>query len=84
MQIEIYTKATCPFCTRALELLDSKGVEYEHIEVGDDQEKRAALKEKADGRKTVPQIFINGEGIGGYDELAELDESGKLDEMLGK
>jgi glutaredoxin 3 len=81
-KVEIYTKATCPYCIRALELLDKKKVKYHQIEVGNDPEKRAALKEKSNGRHTVPQIFINDKGIGGCDDLFALEESGKLDAML--
>ncbi|MEQ9115884.1 MAG: glutaredoxin 3 [Rickettsiales bacterium] len=82
-KVEIYTKSTCPFCVRAIDLLKRKNIDFKHIEVGNDPEKRAKLEEKANGRHTVPQIFINGKGIGGCDELYELEESGKLDKMVG-
>lgn len=82
-KIEIYTKATCPYCLRAMDLLNKKGINYTRIEVGDIPEKRAALKVKANGRHTVPQIFINNHAIGGCDDLFELDKSGELDQLIG-
>ncbi len=81
-KVEIYTKQTCPFCIRAKELLDNKNVSYDEIRIDGDQEKRAAMIARADGRQTVPQIFINDEGVGGCDELHMLDRQGKLDGML--
>lgn len=81
-KVEIYTKQTCPFCIRAKELLDGKNVSYDEIRIDGDQEKRAAMIARADGRHTVPQIFINDEGVGGCDELHMLDRQGKLDGML--
>lgn len=81
-EVEIYTTMFCPFCVRAKRLLESKDVPFTEIDVSTSSSKRAAMTEKADGRYTVPQIFIDGAGIGGSDELAALDASGKLDEML--
>jgi len=80
--VEIYTTMFCPFCVRAKRLLESKDVPFTEIDVSTSSSKRAEMTEKADGRYTVPQIFIDGTGIGGSDELAALDASGKLDEML--
>lgn len=81
--VEIYTSMWCPYCHRAKALLESKGVEFTEIDVGMSASKRKVMMERAEGRHTVPQIFIDGVGIGGSDDLAALDASGKLDEMLG-
>ncbi|WP_323796719.1 glutaredoxin 3 [Nisaea sp.] len=81
-EVEIYTTMFCPFCVRAKKLLESKGVPFTEIDVSTSSSKRAEMTEKANGRYTVPQIFIDGAGIGGSDELAALEASGKLDEML--
>lgn len=81
-KVEIYTTMFCPFCHRAKALLDHKGVAYEEFDVGGSGDARAKMRERADGRHTVPQIFINDEGIGGSDELAALERSGKLDTLL--
>jgi glutaredoxin 3 len=81
-EVEIYTTMFCPFCVRAKKLLDSKNVTYTEIDVTMSSSKRAAMEERADGRYTVPQIFIDGVGIGGSDDLAALEASGKLEEML--
>ncbi len=80
-KVEIYTTQWCPFCTRAKSLLSSKGVDFEETDVTPSAKRRAMI-ERADGRHTVPQIFIGGVGIGGSDELAALERSGKLDGML--
>lgn len=82
-RVEVYATATCPYCHRARALLDKKGVAYELIDVGAKPEKRAAMMRRANGRRTVPQIFIDGKGIGGSDELRALERAGKLDPMLG-
>ena len=79
--IEVYTTDYCPYCVRAKDLLKRKDLDFEEI-IMTTQEERIKLMERAEGRRTVPQIFIKGEGIGGYDDLAALDVSGKLDEML--
>jgi glutaredoxin 3 len=81
-QIKMYTRKWCGYCTAAERLLDGKGVEYENIDVTGNQEKRRWLVEVADGRTTVPVIFINGKAIGGYDELRALDRRGELDKLL--
>ena len=80
--VEIYTTDYCPYCTRAKELLAQKGVPYQEIDVTDDDAARADLVAKSDGRRTVPQIFINGQGVGGFTDLYALEQSGKLDQML--
>lgn len=82
-KIEIYTTMFCPFCYRAKALLKSKGVEVTEYDVGGSSDARARMRERADGRHTVPQIFIDDVGVGGSDELAALDRQGKLDAMLG-
>ncbi len=82
-KVEIYTKFTCGYCHRAKALLSSKGVEFEEYDITMD----AALREQMLARKpdafTVPQIFIDGQAIGGSDDLAALDRAGKLDALLG-
>jgi len=83
-KVVMYTTAVCPFCIRAEQLLKRKGIsEIEKIRVDLEPELRAAMMEKT-GRRTVPQIYINGEHVGGYDDLAELNLDGKLDELLSK
>lgn len=82
-KIEIYTTMFCPFCHRAKALLKSKGVAFTEYDVGGSSDERAKMRQRADGRHTVPQIFIDGVGIGGSDDLAALDRQGKLDAMLG-
>lgn len=81
-KVEIYTTTYCPFCDRAKALLRRKGVSYDEIDVTDDIDLRIAMMERAGGRKTVPEIFIDGELVGGFDELRALDDAGKLDSML--
>ncbi len=81
-RVEIYTKFFCPYCSRAKQLLERKGVEYDEYEVSLGGEKKAEMMQRANGRHTVPQIFIDGRHIGGSDDLAELDRSGKLDPLL--
>lgn len=83
-RIEIYTTEYCPFCTLAKSLLRNKGVEFEEIDVTDDAELRAKMVELAGGRRTVPEIFVNGRIIGGYDELRTLDLAGQLDMILAE
>lgn len=80
--IVIYTTATCPYCDFAKQLLDKKKVSYQEIHVDTDTDLRAKM-EKLSGRRTVPQIFINDTSIGGFDDLAALEQAGKLDELLG-
>ena len=81
MTIEIYTTPTCPFCHAAKVLLRGKSVSFEEIVVVD-PDKRAAMSSRADGRTSVPQIFINGMHIGGCDDLYMLEETGKLNTLL--
>ncbi len=82
-EVEIYTTQICPYCMRAKSLLQRKGVRYKEIDVSSDAELRDAMTRRADGRRTVPQIFIDGRHVGGSDELAALDRKGELDRLLG-
>jgi glutaredoxin 3 len=81
--VEIYTTTYCPFCDRAKALLRRKKVKFEEIDVTDEPELREAMVERAGGRRTVPQIFIDGRAIGGYQELKALDDCDQLDGLLG-
>jgi glutaredoxin 3 len=83
-RVEIYTKAFCPYCTRAKGLLASKGVTPEEYDITMGGPKRAEMIDRANGRTTVPQVFIDGRHIGGSDDLAALDRAGKLDPLLGQ
>lgn len=78
----MYFKPTCPYCQHAHFLLDGKGVQYSGIDIAAHPERREEMIEKASGRTTVPQIFINGTHVGGYDDLAALEKNGKLDKLL--
>ena len=81
-KVEIYTKAFCPYCSRAMRLLADKGVEPDEVDITMGGPRRAEMVQRADGRTTVPQIFINGRHIGGSDDLAALDRAGGLDPLL--
>ena len=81
-KVEIYTKMTCPYCYRAKALLKDKGVEVAEIAVDFGGARKQEMIERAGGRMTVPQIFINGRHVGGCDDLFDLAHSGKLDELL--
>ena len=81
-KVEIYTKFGCPYCSRAKALLEGKGVDFEEIDIGMNGARRQEMMGRANGRYTVPQIFIGGRHVGGSDDLAELDRSGALDPML--
>jgi glutaredoxin 3 len=82
-EVEIYTTMYCPYCTRARNLLKHKGVPFTDIDIIEERERRAEMVRRAGGRTSVPQIFINGEHIGGSDELVALDRAGQLDAKLG-
>jgi glutaredoxin 3 len=82
-KIEIYTTPFCGYCARAKGLLDRKGAAYEEMDVMMDDKKRNEMRERS-RRTTVPQIFINGEHVGGSDELAALESAGKLDALLAQ
>lgn len=81
-EVIIYTKEHCPYCVSAKELLKKKNIAFQEIRIDLHPERREEMLAKSNGRKTVPQIFINGEGIGGCDDLWALDRAGKLDPLL--
>lgn len=81
-KVEIYTWQTCPFCIRAKLLLWWKGVGYTEYKIDGDEVLRSQMAERAEGRRTVPQIFINNQPIGGCDQLYALNQQGKLDPLL--
>ena len=80
-RVEMYVKTFCPYCYRAGMLLDSKGVEYQ-IYLLDSAERRQEMVQRANGRTTVPQIFIDDHHVGGCDDLYALDREGKLEQLL--
>ena len=82
--VEIYTKATCGFCTRAKRMLDMKKVQYREIAIDRGGPLREEMIQRANGRSTVPQIFIREHHVGGCDDLVALERSGKLDELFGQ
>lgn len=82
-RIEIYTTMWCGYCARAKSLLEKKGAAYQEMDVMEDAAKRAEMRERSQ-RTTVPQIFINGQHVGGSDELAALEQAGKLDALLAQ
>ena len=82
-EVELYTTPFCPYCTRARALLDCKGIVFTDIDIAEEPGRRAEMVRRAGGRTSVPQIFIDGEHIGGCDELMALDRTGELDVKLG-
>lgn len=82
-KVEIYTTPFCGYCARAKGLLEKKGAAYDEMDVMEDAAKRMEMRERS-RRSTVPQIFINGQHIGGSDELAALEQAGKLDTLLAQ
>ncbi len=83
-KIEIYTTPICPYCVFAKRLLKEKGVDFEEIDVAGDATLRNEMVKRAGGLMTVPQIFVGGTHVGGFDELHALDKDGKLDPLLEK
>jgi len=81
--VTIYTKAWCPYCDAAKDLLRGKNVAFDEISVDGDTAGQTAMAERANGRRTVPQIFIGDQHVGGCDDLYALERSGKLDPLLG-
>jgi glutaredoxin 3 len=79
--IIIYTTTHCPYCVKAKNLLNKKQIEFKEIDITDDQARQEMIT-KSGGKKTVPQIFINNQNIGGYDDLYELEKQDKLDDLL--
>jgi glutaredoxin 3 len=82
-KVEIYTTRYCPYCISAKALLTRKNVQFTEIDVSGDAAARAAMIERANGRMTVPQIFIGDVHVGGCDDLHDLERAGKLDALLG-
>jgi len=83
-KIEIYTRTTCSYCIRAKGLLENKGQKWEEIDLETSPERTDEMLARSGGRKTVPEIFIDGTLIGGYDDLAALEAEGKLDPLLAR
>ncbi len=81
-RVEIYTWSTCPFCIRAKNLLKRKGIDFIEYGIDGDEEARNAMAIRANGRRSLPQIFINDVHVGGCDDIYALDAQGKLDTML--
>lgn len=81
-KVEIYTRAFCGYCARAMSLLDSKGADVEEYDLTMGGPKRAEMVQRSNGRNTFPQIFIDGKHVGGSDDLAALEREGKLDALL--
>lgn len=81
-RIEIYTKAFCPYCHRAKDLLASKGQAFEEYDITMGGPQRTEMIDRANGGTTVPQIFIDGRHVGGCDDMMALDRAGKLDPLL--
>lgn len=81
-QVTIYTKPFCPFCIRAVSLLEKKGVAFDEISAAFDAEKKAEMLERSGGRATYPQIFIGDTHVGGCDDMMALEQAGKLDPLL--
>lgn len=83
-RVEIYTKMFCGYCVAAKRLLSGKGVDFEEYDISLGGPKRAEMLSRANGRTSVPQIFIDGTHVGGSDDLHALDRAGKLDPMLAR
>ncbi|GBD44746.1 Glutaredoxin 3 [bacterium HR40] len=82
-EVEIYTTPICPYCARAKRLLERKGVAYREIDLWREPDRRGEMIARSGGRHTVPQIFVDGTGIGGCDDLYALEAAGELDRLLG-
>lgn len=83
MNVEIYSTAACPYCVAAKNLLKAKGLAYTETRIDTDPAKFAEMLKRSNGRRTVPQIFVNDSHVGGYDDLIAADRSGRLAQMLG-
>ena len=81
-KIEIYTWQYCPFCIKAKTLLNKKNIKFTEYKIDGDEAARDEMSLRANGRRSLPQIFINNEGIGGCDDLYELEKENKLDNLL--
>ncbi|MFP3980775.1 MAG: glutaredoxin 3 [Desulfobacterales bacterium] len=83
-KVEIYTTRNCPYCNMAKSLLAKKEVSYQEVAVDSEPDRMAEAVERSSGRRTVPQVFIDNQHVGGYDELNALEKAGKLDLMIGR
>lgn len=81
-KVEIYTWRSCPFCIRAKALLNKKGVDFIEYSIDGDEAARAKMADRANGRRSLPQIFINDRHIGGCDDIHDLENQGQLDALL--
>ena len=81
-KVEIYSTAICPYCMAAKNLLKQRGLEYTEIRIDQDAGKREEMLARSQQRRTVPQIFVNGEHIGGHDDLVAADRSGRLAQLV--
>ena len=82
-KVEIFTGANCAYCVAAKNLLKSKGLDYEEFRIDLDAARREEMLVRSSNRRTVPQIFINGQHVGGFDDLAAAERSGKLAQLIG-
>ena len=83
-QVTVYSTAFCPYCFMAKKLLTQKGIAFDEIDVGAEPARRVEMTERANGRRTVPQIFIGDTHVGGNDDLQALNAAGKLDPMIAQ
>ncbi|HEY0197570.1 MAG TPA: glutaredoxin 3 [Rhodanobacter sp.] len=83
-KIEVYSTGVCPYCVAAKNLLKSRGLEWSEVRIDTDPAQRDAMLARSGGRRTVPQIFVNDQLVGGYDDLVAADRSGKLTQLLGQ
>lgn len=81
-KVEIYTKWGCPYCTAAKSLLDGKGFSYEEYDITMGGPKKVEMVERVPGARTVPQVIVDGQALGGFDDISALDRQGKLDPLL--
>lgn len=81
-EIEIYSTAMCPYCVAAKRLLEARGLDFRELRIDADPSARREMLQRAPGARTVPQVFVNGTRVGGFDELAAAERSGALDELL--
>lgn len=82
-RVEIYTTAACPYCVAAKQFLQQRGLTYEEVRVDTQQGRREEMLERSGGRRTVPQVFVNGAHVGGFDDLVAAERSGRLRELTG-
>ncbi|PZQ18280.1 MAG: glutaredoxin 3 [Rhodanobacter denitrificans] len=80
--VEIYSTAICPYCVAAKQFLERKGLSYREVRIDTDPQQRTLMLERSGGRRTVPQIFINGTHVGGFDDLVAAERSGRLDGLI--